>query len=65
MNSVKVWTMRGLTALVPAIALAMPAFAQVRDPKLADLTEPGSVIIYPKFATGAQHSVSHECGSLL
>jgi len=53
MNSVKVWTMRGLTALVPAIALAMPAFAQVRDPKLADLTEPGSVIIYPKFATGA------------
>jgi len=52
MDSVKVWTMRGLSVLVPAIALAVPAFAQVRDARLADLTEPGSVIIYPKFATG-------------
>ena len=35
--------------LVPALALAVPAFAQVRDPKLSDATEPGSVIVFPKF----------------
>jgi hypothetical protein len=35
--------------LVPALALAAPAFAQVRDPTLSDATEPGSVIIFPKF----------------
>ena len=28
--------------LVPALALAAPAFAQVRDPTLSDSTEPGS-----------------------
>jgi hypothetical protein len=35
--------------LVPALALAVPAFAQVRDPTLSDATEPGSVIVFPKF----------------
>ena len=35
--------------LVPALALAAPAFAQVRDPTLSDATEPGSVIVFPKF----------------
>src|SRR6516225_5051837 len=38
--------------LVPALALAAPAFAQVRDPKLSDATEPGSVIVFPKFING-------------
>jgi hypothetical protein len=36
-------------ALIPALALAAPAFAQVRDVRLSDSEEPGSVIIYPKF----------------
>jgi hypothetical protein len=35
--------------LLPALALAAPAFAQVRDPTLSDATEPGSVIVFPKF----------------
>jgi hypothetical protein len=35
--------------LAPALALATPAFAQVRDPTLSDATEPGSVIVFPKF----------------
>jgi hypothetical protein len=35
--------------LMPALALAAPAFAQVRDPTLGDATEPGSVIVFPKF----------------
>jgi len=35
-------------ALLPVVALAMPAFAQ-RDPLLADTNAPGSVIIFPKF----------------
>jgi hypothetical protein len=35
--------------LVPALALAAPAFAQVRDATLSDATEPGSVIVFPKF----------------
>ena len=39
--------------LVPALALAVPAFAQVRDAKLSDATEPGSVIVLPKFINGA------------
>jgi hypothetical protein len=38
--------------LVPALALAAPAFAQVRDPTLGDATEPGSVIVFPKFING-------------
>jgi hypothetical protein len=40
-------------ALVPALALAMPAFAQVRDTKLSDSQEPGSVIVFPKFIQGS------------
>ncbi len=39
--------------LVPALALAAPAFAQVRDPTLSDATEPGSVIVFPKFINGS------------
>ena len=38
--------------LVPALALAAPAFAQVRDTTLSDATEPGSVIVFPKFIKG-------------
>jgi len=38
--------------LVPALALAAPAFAQVRSPLLADSQEPGSVIVFPKFVQG-------------
>jgi hypothetical protein len=38
--------------LLPALALAAPAFAQVRDVTLADTTEPGSVIVFPKFVSG-------------
>jgi hypothetical protein len=42
--------MRWALALLPAIAVAMPAFAQApRDPALADTNAPGSVIIFPKF----------------
>jgi len=39
--------------LVPALALAAPAFAQVRPTTLADSQEPGSVIVFPKFIQGA------------
>src|SRR5262249_15915513 len=35
--------------LVPALALTAPAFAQVRPTTLSDATEPGSVIVFPKF----------------
>ena len=35
--------------LMPALTLAMPAFADTHDPRLADTDEPGSVIVYPKF----------------
>jgi hypothetical protein len=38
-----------LAVIVPALALATPALAQVRSPLLSDATEPGSVIIFPKF----------------
>jgi hypothetical protein len=38
--------------LVPALALAAPAFAQVRAPTLSDSQEPGSVIVFPKFIQG-------------
>jgi hypothetical protein len=35
--------------LVPALALATPASAQVRSTLLSDSQEPGSVIVFPKF----------------
>jgi hypothetical protein len=38
--------------LLPALALAAPAFAQVRPATLNDATEPGSVIVFPKFIPG-------------
>src|SRR5215472_13636 len=38
--------------LVPALALAAPAFAQVRPAGLSDSQEPGSVIVFPKFIQG-------------
>jgi hypothetical protein len=41
--------MRWVLALLPAIALAMPAVAQVRPAVLSDSQEPGSVLVFPKF----------------
>jgi hypothetical protein len=38
--------------LVPALALATPALAQVRPTTLSDSQEPGSVIVFPKFIQG-------------
>jgi hypothetical protein len=38
--------------LVPALAFGTPAFAQTRSPLLSDSQEPGSVIVFPKFAKG-------------
>jgi hypothetical protein len=38
-----------LAVIVPALALAAPAFAQVRNTTLSDSEEPGSVIVFPKF----------------
>jgi hypothetical protein len=38
--------------LVPALALAAPALAQVRPTTLSDSQEPGSVIVFPKFIQG-------------
>ena len=43
---------RLLPLLVPALALAVPAVAQVRPPILSDSQEPGSVIVFPKFVQG-------------
>jgi hypothetical protein len=42
-------TLRSVLLIMPALALAMPAFAQTRSPKLSDSQEPGSVIVFPKF----------------
>src|SRR5215469_15833203 len=39
--------------LVPALALAAPAFAQVRATTLSDSQEPGSVIVFPKVIQGS------------
>jgi hypothetical protein len=39
--------------LVPMLALAAPAFAQVRPLTLSDATEPGSVIVFPIFINGS------------
>ena len=47
---IKGWRLAAL--VVPALALAAPAFAQVRDTKLSDSQEPGSVIVFPKFIKG-------------
>src|SRR5215813_14390291 len=47
---IKGWRLAAL--VVPALALAAPAFAQVRDTKLGDSQEPGSVIVFPKFIKG-------------
>src|SRR5215468_2075342 len=38
--------------LPSALALAAPAFAQVRPTTLSDSQEPGSVIVFPKFIQG-------------
>jgi hypothetical protein len=38
--------------LALTLGLASPALAQVRDPTLSDATEPGSVIVFPKFVQG-------------
>jgi hypothetical protein len=38
--------------LIPTLALALPALAQVRPTTLSDATEPGSVIVFPKFVQG-------------
>jgi hypothetical protein len=49
------WTIncaRSLLMLMPALALAIPALAQDRDPRLSDSQEPGSVIVFPKFIRG-------------
>jgi hypothetical protein len=49
------WTIkraRSLLLLIPAFALAMPAYANDRDPTLSDSQEPGSVIVFPKFIRG-------------
>ena len=35
------------------VALATPAFAQARSTTLSDATEPGSVIVFPKFINAA------------
>jgi hypothetical protein len=48
----RVKTARLAVLLVPALALAAPAFAQVRAPTLSDSQEPGSVIVFPKFIQG-------------
>src|SRR5215831_9861556 len=49
-------------ALLPALALAMPAYSQTRDPRLADNDEPGSVLVFPKFVNMPAVSVD---GALL
>ena len=43
---------RALWFLMPAMALASPAFAQSLDPRLADQSTPGSVIVFPKYVKG-------------
>src|SRR3984893_11666174 len=53
---------RSLLLLMPALALAMPAFATPRDPRLSDSQEAGSVIVFPKFMKGTV-SLSPEGGT--
>jgi len=38
--------------VAPAVGLAAPAFAQAPAAALADTSQPGSVIVFPKFVTG-------------
>src|SRR5215469_1464649 len=54
-STMKFKVQRGQLAglLVSALALAAPAFAQVRPTTLSDSQEPGSVIVFPKFLQGA------------
>jgi len=52
MNPLKSWIIKGagiLLLLVLALGLAVPASAQVRSAALNDPSEPGSVIVFPKF----------------
>src|SRR5437660_985280 len=43
---------RFLLFLMPALALAIPAYAEPREPALNDSQVPGSVIVFPKFVKG-------------
>jgi hypothetical protein len=43
---------RFLLFLMPALALAIPAYADTREPALSDSQVPGSVIVFPKFVKG-------------
>lgn len=52
MNDFTMKCARLLLFLMPALALAAPAFAQVRPLALSDSQEPGSVIVFPKFVKG-------------
>jgi hypothetical protein len=55
MNLGKIWIMKRvgfLLLLMPALALAMPAFAQTLAPVLSDSQEKGSLIVFPKFIRG-------------
>src|SRR3974377_1872159 len=45
-------TLRLMSLIMPALALATTAFAQVRPTTLSDSQEPGSVIVFPKFVQG-------------
>jgi hypothetical protein len=46
-------TLRSVLLIMPALASAIPAFAQTRSAKLSDSQEPGSVIVFPKFVNAA------------
>jgi hypothetical protein len=48
--------MKGAVLLIPLLALATPAFA-LNPPGLADPSQPGSVIVYPKFINMPQVTV--------
>src|SRR5215831_7408586 len=50
--TLKIRAARLAALLVPALALAAPAVAQVRPTTLSDSQEPGSVIVFPKFIQG-------------
>ena len=61
----------GAVLLIPALALAVPAFApmpasaQTRDVRLSDSQQPGSVIIFPKFINRAPVRTDSPTGPLL